>query len=410
MTARTYALQLLDLILSEGATFDEALARLPFQGSDADQKFAHLLTLTVLRHVGQLDQVVAAYLERPIPAKRRTTVNALRLGAAQLLLLDTPAHAAVNETVELVKETREKGFAGLINAVLQKIAREKPALPPAQVNLPKWLSKRWEKWYGADAVTAIAAIAATRPPLDVNTHTEMEGTRLDHQIVRLPAEHPPVETLPGYDSGAFFIQDLAASYPARLLGNVNGFRVLDLCAAPGGKTAQLARDGAVVTALDRSIARLRTLNENMRRLKHDVYAVPADALEWEPEMPFDFILLDAPCSATGTWRRHPEVVHHASREEIAELAELQRELLFRAWTWLKPGGKLVYCVCSLEREEGEDQAYWFLRQQLDSALAPIPAEAEIPANCITPEGYIRTRPDLQESGMDGFFIACFAKA
>lgn len=410
-SARLQALYLLDAVLFETRTLDEALAKARLEGSDADQKFVRLLTLTVLRHLGQLDGVIAAYLKTPLPTKRRRTINALRLGAAQLLLLDTPAHAAVHETVELVKHTKESGLSGLINAVLQAIARDKPGLPPASVNLPLWLSKRWQKWYGPEATAAIAATAALRAPLDVNSLVDMpDATRLDHQIQRLPAEHAPVESLPGYDEGTFFVQDIAASYPVRLLGEVRGYRVLDLCAAPGGKTAQLVRDGAVVTALDRSATRLRTLHENMRRLGYEVYTVTADAMEWEPDSAFDCILLDAPCSATGTWRRHPEVVHHATRAEINELAELQRALLFRAWSWLKPGGKMVYCTCSLEREEGEDQAYWFLRQQLDAALAPIPAAAEIPPQCITPEGYIRTRPDMMDGGMDGFFMACFAKA
>ena len=413
-SARAQALDLLTEMLGSNRTLDEALSHAPLAGAVADVKFARMLVLTVMRHLGQLDAVIAKHLQKPLPPKRLMVINALRLGAAQLLLLDTPAHAAVNESVALIKRSKkEAALSGLVNAVLLKISRNKPALPDAGANLPAWARTRWTQWYGKEAATAIARIAATRTPLDLATTQTIEGAvRLDAQTLRLPADHAPVETLPGYDEGTFYIQDIAASYPARLLGDVRGKRVLDLCAAPGGKTAQLARAGARVTALDRSAPRMERFHENMQRLRCDLDSVViADVMEWEPAEPYDAILLDAPCSATGTWRRHPEVLYTVRPEDIAELADLQRAMLPRVWNWLKPGGTLVYCVCSLEREEGEAQAEWFMTQQPDAQLVPVAIDTEIPAIAITAQGYLRTLPCYlaPQGGMDGFFAAAFRK-
>lgn len=408
-SARAQAHILLGEVLAERRTLDEALAAHPFSGSDADQRFAVLLTLTVLRHLGQLDAVIAHYLDKPLPAKRIAITNALRLGAAQLLLLDTPAHAALNETVAVVKASKQAGLSGLVNAVLQKLARDKPALPEANVNLPAWLRTRWETQYGADAVAAMATLAAMRPPLDLNGY-KGEGQKLDAFVTRLNADHPPVETLEGFADGAFFVQDVAASYPARLLGDVRERQVLDLCAAPGGKAMQLIRAGAFVTALDRSGARLRTLKENLKRMGMQANCVSADLLEWQPTRAYDAILLDAPCSATGTWRRHPEVVQIVNEADIAELASLQRQMLTRAWQWLKPGGRMVYCVCSLERVEGEAQAEWFMHTHADAHAVPVDASTEIPAECVS-GATLRTLPHhrAEQGGMDGFFAVCFEK-
>ncbi|MFZ4541881.1 MAG: transcription antitermination factor NusB [Rickettsiales bacterium] len=458
LNARAQAQGLLNLVLGGALTVDEALARAPMSGEAADQRFAILLALTTLQHLGQLDAAIANFLETPLPVKRLAVSNALRLGAAQLLFLDTPAHAAVNETVALVKKGKDAALSGLVNAVLQKMAADKPTLRPATKNLPQWLRNRWEKQYGVAAVATICDIAAQRAPLDIHSMADMEGAeRLDSQMLRIRGEHPPVEELPGYDTGAFFIQDIAASYPARLLGEVKGLRLLDACAAPGGKTAQLARAGARVTALDRSHARMRLLRDNMARLNCEVEVVVDDAMTWQPAEPFDAILLDAPCTATGTWRRHPEVVQILKKEEIAEMATLQRALLSRAWEWLKPSGKLVYCVCSLEPEEGEQQAQWFLEATNDASLitcSPLEGERALPLQCrgwadspdaagfgepplpptnpqadltppqgrgwenaipleyFTSAGYLRTTPATlaDKGGMDGFFAVCFMRA
>ncbi len=411
-TARAHAHALMMLVLGEGITLDEALAKHPLNGAEADQRFAMLLALTTLQHLGQLDAVLATFLEKPLPPKRLTITNALRIGAAQLLLLNTPAHAAVNETVTLVKQGKDAGLAGLVNAVLQKIVREKPTLPAPIENLPAWLRARWEATYGAEMVAAMAAVASSRAPLDIHSAVDMEGAvRLDAMMQRFAADHLPVEHLTGYDAGAFFVQDVAASYPVRLLGDVREHQVLDVCAAPGGKAMQLIQAGAFVTAIDKSASRMKRVKENLKRMRMQANTIVVDAFEWQPSRAYDAILLDAPCTATGTWRRHPEVVHGLSAADIAQMVALQRQLLLRAWQWLKPGGKMVYCVCSLEPEEGEQQAQWFKTQVSDATLVAVDAAQAVPAMCITPEGTLRTRPDMwaERGGMDGFFAVCFAK-
>ncbi len=411
VSARAQAQALLGHVLGDRLTVDEAIAKAPLTGSEPDQRFALLLVMSVLQHLGQLDAVLAQCMDKKLPAKRLAVMNALRLGAAQLLLLDTPPHAAVNESVALVKHGKDVGLSGMVNAVLQKLSRTKPALPAPIANLPAWLRTRWEARYGADTVATMAQVASTRAPLDIHTAIDMpDATRLDAHILRLPPDHPAVEKLPGYDEGAFFVQDVAASYPARLLGDVKELQVLDVCAAPGGKAMQLIAAGAFVTALDRSASRMRTVKANLKRLRMQANTITADAFEWQPSRMYDAILLDAPCTATGTWRRHPEVVHNVGEADIAEMVALQRALLTRAWAWLKPGGRMVYCVCSLEPEEGEQQAEWFLSVTADATIAG-DGQSDIPPACITPEGYLRTTPALmhESGGMDGFFATTFIK-
>lgn len=421
-SARAQAHDLLYDIMGDRWTLDEAVARAPLTGAEADQRFTMLLVRTTLQHLGQLDAVLTPYLEKPLPPKRLAITNALRLGAAQLLLLGTPAHAAVNETVRLVKNTKDAGFSGLVNAVLQKMARDQPALPKPIENLPAWLRTRWENAYGATAVAQMAEIASQRAPLDIHSRIAMDGAiQLDAQMQRFRGDHPPVEQLAGYDAGAFFVQDLAASYPVRLLGDVRELQVLDVCAAPGGKTMQLIQAGAFVTAIDRSSARMKRVKENLKRMNMQANTIVADAFEWQPRRAYDAILLDAPCTATGTWRRHPEVVQCVREADLAAMVTLQRRLFMHAWAWLKPGGRLVYCVCSLEPEEGEQQAAWFINALQDATLLAANTElhlsspegriSEIPAACITPEGYLRTRPDMlaEHGGMDGFFAALIVK-
>lgn len=410
-TARYDAHALLNAVLGEKLTLDEAVAKHPLTGAEADQRFAMLLALTVLQHLGQIDAVLAKFLEKPLPAKRLNITNALRLGVVQMVLLETPAHAAVNETVAVVKKGKDAGLAGLVNAVLQKVGREKPTLGSPIQNLPEWLRTRWESSYGASVVEAIAQVASQRAPLDVNSEVDMENAeRLDGVMQRYQSSHVPVEQLAGYADGAFFVQDVAASYPVRLLGDVTQYQVLDVCAAPGGKAMQLIRNGAFVTAIDRSAGRMKIVKENLKRMGMQANTIVADALEWAPNRAYDGVLLDAPCTATGTWRRHAEVVHTTTFAEIAEMAELQRALLLRTWEWVKPGGKLVYCVCSLEPEEGEAQAQWFLDQRSDAVVVPVDAASEIPAECIQ-GNYLRSLPChlAEQGGMDGFFAVCFSK-
>lgn len=407
VSPRGQAWQALAAILDERQTLDAALMRA--EGSEADRAFVRMLLLSALRHLGQIDGVLGRYLEKPLPAKRRAVQHALRLGVAQLWVLGTPAHAAVHETVGLVKRGRHAALAGMVNAVLKRISQTAPDWPEPSVNLPGWLSARWEAAYGPEVLAHIAQVAARRPPLDLCSGRDFPiGHRLDSQSWRMPSEHPPVPQLDGYAQGEFFVQDIAAGYPVRMLGAVEGRDVLDIGAAPGGKTAQLAAAGAQVTALDRSPARMERLEANMRRLGHAVNRVVADALEYSPDRRFDAIVLDAPCSATGTWRRHPEVVHITTLEDIGELAAMQRALLARAWEWLKPGGRLLYCVCSLEPEEGEEQIAAFLRSRADAALQP--AALSLPG--LRADGRLRTTPALlaEKGGMDGFFAAVLRKA
>lgn len=386
LDARARAVEVLERVLIGGHTLDEAWA----QGDDA---YTHNLVLTTLRHLGQIDAIIQPYLQTPMAPSASRVQHALRIGVTQLLLLETPPHAAVNETVEVIKRGRHAPLSGLVNAVLKKIANEKPALGSAEFNIPSWLKGRWRKAYGKEAVEQIARVAVERPPLDLNMQGDMPvGARLDEHIWRLPFDHEAVTELPGFGVGTFFVQDVAASMPVRMLGDVKNLEVLDLAAAPGGKAAQLARAGAKVTALDKSEGRMKKIVQNMTRLQLNVQMVTADILTWENKKQFDVVLLDAPCSATGTWRRHPEVLLLTSEKDIAELAAQQREMMTRALNWVKPGGRLLYCVCSMEPEEGEAQVDWF---------APTYKVRELARK--------RTLPHEIAGGQDGFFMACFEK-
>ncbi|PZP85735.1 MAG: hypothetical protein DI582_04830 [Azospirillum brasilense] len=391
---RAMALTALSQVLDGHRTLDEALNPATLDA----QAYAQVrgLCMATLRHLGQIDAVLKPYLQTPLPPKRQLARHALRLGAADLLVQGNAAHAVVHEMVDAVKHSKDGALAGLVNAVLKKLAADMPDLPDCRFNLPGWLEQRWKAQYGKAVSDAICRVAAQRPPLDLNSEAPVaDAVQLEKTIWRLPAGHAPVPTLEGYAEGTFFVQDVAASYPVQLLGDVAGKAVLDIGAAPGGKTAQLARAGAQVTALDKSARRMERLQANMQRLQLTVESVVADAMEYAPAAPFDVVVLDAPCSATGTWRRHPEVVHTVSFNDIAELAQQQRDLLMRAWGWVKPGGVLLYCVCSLEREEGEDQQEWFAAQMPDAIALK----------------QVRTTPAQMEAqgGMDGFFAMTWQK-
>lgn len=386
---RMLAWDALSRILAERRTLEEALPPM----EDELRAQVRQLLMATLRHLGQIDALLKPLIDKPLAPRNRAVMDALRLGVAQLIVLNTPAHAAVNETVAMVKASKHAPLAGMVNAILKKIAGP---LPDCRHNLPGWIEKRWKAQYGKAVSDTICKVAAERPPLDVNTRQPFAvGAQLDADIWRFPPQHPPVPELDGYEQGAFFVQDIAASFPVRLLKDIAGKRALDIGAAPGGKTAQLAWAGAHVTALDKSATRMQRLAQNMQRLRLDVQTVIADAMEYAPAQPFDVVVLDAPCSATGTWRRHPEVVHITTPEDIAELAATQRLILEKAWGWLKPGGTLLYCVCSLEREEGEDQRDGFLAQHADAELL---AER-------------RTTPAelADQGGMDGFFAMTLRK-
>ncbi|MDE3059529.1 MAG: 16S rRNA (cytosine(967)-C(5))-methyltransferase RsmB [Pseudomonadota bacterium] len=388
--------------------------------SPSDRAFAQLLVKTVLRRMGQIDGLLANMLERPLPAKSSRIMHTLRLGVAQLIWLQTPPHAAVHSAVEMTKQLQMEKFSGLVNAVLKRIAREGAALAEAQdaarLNTPDWLWQSWQNTYGEATARRIAQAHLEEPPLDITVKgdpvywaKELNGVVLPMGSVRL-RDTRNITHLKGFAEGQWWVQDMAATIPARLMGDVHDKRVIDLCAAPGGKTAQLALSGARVSAVDMSKDRIAMLKTNVHRLQLQAEYVTTDASKWLPTFAPDAILLDAPCSATGTLRRHPDVARLRQPEDIARLTATQGKLLRHALDILKPGGTLVYAVCSLQPEEGEKQIDQLLDERKDVTLVSAP-ELGLPAECISARGEIRTLPcHLAElGGMDGFYAAKLKK-
>jgi len=428
LPARRAAVELLVAVLHKKQALDDILGRSLDRGSmgDLPQRDRGLVRAIVgasLRRKGQLDHVLGTFLERGMPDKSGTLYPILLSAAAQLIFLKTPPHAAIDLAVTLAQyDPRAKRYDKLVNAVLRRVASDGEAiaasLDAARVNTPDWLWSRWVAFWGEARAHKIAASHLVEPPLDLSVKADHElwaeqlsGRVLPTGSVRLLPKGR-IEALPGFDEGAWWVQDAAASLPARLLGNVRGQRVADLCAAPGGKTAQLVLGGASVVAVDSSKTRLGLLGENLLRLGLDAERVVADAAAWQPEERFDAVLLDAPCSSTGTIRRHPDIPYLKSAKDIEALAGLQARLLDNAASLLKPGGKLVYSTCSLEPEEGEAQIAAFLVRNQALSLEPIAADELFgQAEWIEPSGCLRTFPyelrlDTPEwSGMDGFFAA-----
>ncbi|HSI39442.1 MAG TPA: transcription antitermination factor NusB [Xanthobacteraceae bacterium] len=422
LASRRAALDALDAVLSHARPLEEALERTGRGLDERDRALARYLAATVLRRLGSLRAVLAGLMERPLPDKARRVELLLLTGAAQILLMEVPDHAAVNLGVTLAGEdAATAGFRGLINAVLRRLAREGAArlamLDAVALDTPEWLRAGWARAYGLETARAVAAALALEAPLDLTVKEDAAGwaQRLGGRLlstgsVRL-VEAGPVTALPGFDEGAWWVQDAAAALPARLMGDVRGIRLADLCAAPGGKTAQLAAAGALVTAVDRSGVRLKRLRQNLARLGLEADIVEADATAWTAA-PFDGVLLDAPCSATGTLRRHPDVAWSKSPADITSLAGLQSRLLRNAADLVAPGGRLVYSTCSLEPEEGEQQIAALLAARADFVRDPVTA-AEIGGEraLLGPEGEVRTLPfhlpdpDPRFAGLDGFFAA-----
>ena len=418
---RALALRLIRAVLRLGRRLDEAMAENPglARHSARDRAFVRLLCATVLRRLGQIDALIDHCLERPLKPKLAEIRDLLRLGTAQLLFLRTPAHAAISTTVALAESPRLAGHKGLINAVLRRLAREGPGLVAAQdaarLNTPPWLWRSWSAAYGEAAAGAVARAHLIEPPLDL-TLKDAGGdwaARLGAQVLptgslRLAAGAGEVAKLPGYDSGAWWVQDAAATLPARLFGQIRGRRVIDLCAAPGGKTAELAAAGARVTAVEISPGRGARLRENLSRLDLAAQVVIADARVWRPARRAEAVLLDAPCSATGALRRHPDIARLKRRADIAPLTRLQDSLLAAALEMLAPGGLLVYAVCSLQPEEGPARIAALLGSGVPLRRVPVRCgEIGGLAEAISPAGDLRTLPcHLGDSGgMDGFY-AC----
>ncbi len=406
---RDIAFELLSGVLDRRRTLEEGLERAG-AAEPRDRAAAHRLAAAVLRRLGSLDAVLEPLLNRAPPDGIR---HVLRLGAAGLLLLDTPAHAAVGTAVDLARRRKLAPFAGLVNAVLRRVAADGAAaleeLDGPRLDTPAWL---WASW-GAEA-RVIAEAHAGEAPLDLTvapgSETPEGGAVLPTGSVRFAAG-TRVQELAGFDEGRFWVQDAAAALPARLLAARPGERVADLCAAPGGKTAQLAAAGAELYAVERDPGRIRRLNENLSRLGLTVDVAQADVLEWRPPALLDAVLLDAPCSATGTIRRHPDVQRLRRPKDVAELAAAQDRMLAAAARMLRPGGRLLYAVCSLQPDEGAarvaDPARFGLRADPFTAdeLAAFP-EAR------TAEGHLRTHPGLwrERGGVDGFFAARLVRA
>ncbi|MGH7121953.1 MAG: transcription antitermination factor NusB [Acetobacteraceae bacterium] len=402
---RSGAFALISAVLERRSSLDVALAQLP-EMAESDRAAAHRLAAAVLRRLGSLDAVLEPYLRRAPPAE---VGHVLRLGAAGLLLLGTPAHAAVSTAVQLARSEGFAPFAGLVNAVLRRVAARGPAaleaLDGPRLDTPAWL---WAAW--AESARAIAEAHAREPPLDVTLKPGRPapdgGILLPTGSVRLPPG-TRVRDLAGFADGHFWVQDAAAAMPARLLQPRPGERVADLCAAPGGKTAQLVAAGGRVVAVDHDGARLGRLQANLERLGLMAEIVAADVGTWRTEERFSAILLDAPCSATGIIRRHPDIARLRRPRDIPPLVAVQDRLLDAAAALLAPGGRLVYAVCSLEPEEG--------RKRVTAALARLslvhepftPEELAAMPEALTAEGHYATHPGLwpASGGMDGFFAA-----
>jgi len=393
----------------------------------SDRAFTRAIVSTVLRRKGQIDDALDRFVSAPLPDSRGMLDNILLVAGAQLLFMDTPAHAVINIAVDQARRDRgARRFAALVNAVLRRVAAASNEIlaeqDAARLNTPDWLWDRWAANYGDDAARAIAAQHMLEPPLDLSVKSDPDGWAHRLGGVALPtgsvrlAARGRIEAIEAFGEGAWWVQDAAAALPASVLGNIAGQHVADLCAAPGGKTAQLALAGANVTAVDQSPKRLKRLRENLSRLGLEAEAVAADATSWQPSVLFDAVLLDAPCTATGTIRRHPDIAHLKRPADLEKLAALQTRLLDNAVTLLRPGGCLVYCTCSLEPEEGINQIEHLLEKHPEIRLDPIgSARLGAPDAWLRPPGVIRTLPhqmpadDPALSGIDGFFIAKLQK-
>lgn len=423
---RAVALIALRTCLDQRRPLDEALESpaLSKQLSaleDRDRRLCHALVRACLRHLGQIDDLLATFIDKPLPERSGPTQHILRLALTELLFLKTQAHAATNIAVDMAAaDVKAKHFRGLVNAVCRRAIREGEELLEIQktdeVLLPAWLMEGWYRAYGVVTASALIIAHTEEPSLDITLKPELNAeewaAKLEARILPNGSLRGPsagaVQDLPGFAEGAWWVQDAAATLPARMLGDVRGQTVLDLCAAPGGKTAWLAASGANVIAVDKSETRLARVRENLKRLNLSAECVAADVRTYTPPTPAMAILLDAPCSATGTIRRHPDLPWIKEPDDIRALGMLQSELLGKAFQCLAPGGTLVYATCSLEPEEGPEVIAEFLKRTPQAARKPVmPGEIQGADEFITTDGDIRTLPCHwpEHGGLDGFF-AC----
>lgn len=440
LAARDLAVDLIASVLQDQRALDETWAkalRLPAYRDLAarDIGLARTTAANALRYALPLNEVLSKFIEKPLPARQGRVAAILLAAAAQLLLLRTPAHAAISLAVEQTARSRNSPhLKKFVNAVLRKVADGGPQAisetDPVVAAIPEWLWRRWTEAYGERMARSIAEASLHEAPLDLSLKNASEASTLAESLgarqlstgsLRLQ-ETGRVAALPGFDEGAWWVQDAASALPASLFGAVSGADVADLCAAPGGKTAQLAALGANVTCVDSSSSRLDRTKENLERLHLKADFVVADAASWQPGRTFDAVLLDAPCTATGTLRRHPDILHLKRDGDVAALAKLQQRILDNAACLVRPGGELIYATCSLQPEEGEQQIASFLERHPDFEVIPITAgDFGIETHWLTSEGFLRTLPcwtprtlgdedvtgdeDGVKSGMDGFFAA-----
>jgi 16S rRNA (cytosine967-C5)-methyltransferase len=435
LAARRIAADILDGVLHKHRTLDDQLdGAAAHPGlkalADRDRALMRRLVATILRRLGTLGHLLSRLLDRGIPTDAPRAQSALLIGAAQILWMDVPDHAAVDLSVRLVQSDRRAAkYAGLVNAVLRRCAREgQPLIEEVKsqtLDVPPWLLARWIAHYGDSVAREIALAISHEPSLDITVKSDaaqwasrLHGELLATGTVRTLLQGS-VTNLPGFAEGQWWVQDAAAALPARLFGDVAGKSILDLCAAPGGKTAQLALAGARVTAVDRSPARMARLRDNLARLSLPAETVLTDATEWQGANSggFDGILVDAPCASTGTIRRHPDVAWLRQEADIGALVGLQRRLLQKAVSLLGPGGTLVYCTCSLEPEEGEQAISGLLAAEPAVRRAPIePGEVAGLTEILNAEGDLRTlpshlpHPDARLGGLDGFYAARLVKS
>ena len=429
LAARHIALDILVSVIDRKNALDAALehetdfASLPAR----DRGFARMLATTTIRRMGQIDHVIASCESRMGASRPPVLQHILRLGVTQIAFMNVPDHAAVDTSVQMAEEkgcSRQKGF---VNGVLRNVARTGRGIIEKQdagrLNTPEWLMRLWVQDYDLRGAAQIMEANLAEAPLDLSLKDpETRNYWSAHfQAINFPTgslritSGGHVTSMDGFDDGAWWVQDAAAAIPAQLFGDVSGKTVVDMCAAPGGKTAQLAAQGANVIALDRSSKRLERLKENMARLglSDRAEVIVADAGAWTPKDKFDYILLDAPCSATGTIRRHPDILHSKRERDIAQLAALQERLLDHAFSLLNSGGVLIYCTCSLQKREGENQVSRFLERQKDAhKIAVQPDEVGGVTEILDAHGDVRILPyhRAASGGMDGFFISRIGKA
>lgn len=409
LAARKAALRMIDAVLRRGEPLDQAASGAAKGLQPNDRAFAIAIVQETFRWMRDIDALIDAQTRQRLPDDAKVRM-VLRMALAQLLSLKTPPHAVVSTGLALLTGGPKRLFHGVFGS----ISRSEATLPD-QPSLPLDVEHRWQGQWGDDMVTHAAARLASPPPLDIALadHAKTEewakklgGNSLAAGHVRID-RGGAIEELPGFDEGLWWVQDLAATLPARILGDGTGRRVLDLCAAPGGKTMQLAAAGFEVTALDKSARRLERLEANLERTQLSANLVKADALDWDAKEAFDAILLDAPCSATGTFRRHPDVLHRAGARQVSELSGLQAELLHRVVSWLTPGASLIYATCSLEQEEGEAQIAKFLSQNEGFSRGKIDPDILAGDAAINGDGDLRTLPHMapENGGLDGFFVS-----